>query len=142
MNLVEGSDKVERILGRWPDFHDAEVLSITLDRAPAEAGPTVQIAVHAFEMTKDVDASGHYVLRNHVLVTFVLHNAEVVRLEGFNQQNVLDGLSFTKPEKPVADTMVVEVELESSFGVSAIFQCARVEVVSVEPCEPSKGGQA
>jgi hypothetical protein len=92
--------------------------------------------------SNDVDASGHYVLRNHVLVTFVLHNAEVVRLEGFNQQNVLDGLSFTKPEKPVADTMVVEVELESSFGVSAIFQCARGEVVSVEPCEPSKGGQA
>jgi Immunity protein 50 len=133
MNLVEGSDKVERIFGRWPDFHDAEVLSITLDCAPADAGPTVRMAVHAFEVTKDVDAKGHSILRNHVLVTFVLREAEVVRLHGFNQQNVLFDLSFSKPTEPVAEGMNVEVQLDSSYGVAAIFQCARAEVVSVEP---------
>jgi len=141
MNLVEGSDKVERIFGRWPAFHDAEVLSITLDREPADAGPTARIAVHTFEMTAEVGPTGHYVLRNHILVTFVLHGAEVVRLEGFNHQNVLFRLSFSLPEKPVAKDMAVEVELESSYGVSAIFQCARAEVVSVEPFDPAKGAR-
>jgi Immunity protein 50 len=140
MNLVEGSDKVERIFGLWPDFHDAEVLSITLDRAPADSGPTVRIAVHAFEMAKEVDASGHYVLRNHVVVTFALHGAEVVRLQGFNHQNVLSDLSFSKPAEPVAEGMAVEVELEPSYGVAAIFQCARAEVVSVEPFDPARSG--
>lgn len=139
MNLVEGPEKVERIFGCWPDFHDAEVLSIVLDRTPAAGGPTVRIAVHAFEMTREVDASGHYVLRNHVVVTFLLRDAEVVRLEGFNHQNVLDGLRFSRPEKPVAEGMAVEVQLEPSFGVSAIFQCARAEVVSVEPFATGRG---
>lgn len=35
-----------------------------------------------------------------------------------------------------APDLAVQVDLESSYGVGASFQCARAEVVSVEPFEP------
>ena len=140
MEFVEGSQKVEEIFGEWPSFHDAEVVDMTLDREAngAVRGPTIRFTVHAFQMTDEVDSRGYYVLRNHVLVRFALYSAEVLHLEGFNLQNVLFGLHFSTPAEPAAPDLVVQVDLESSYGVGASFQCARAEVVSVEPYEPPK----
>jgi hypothetical protein len=39
-------DKTKTFFGRWPDFQDDEVLSITLDRTSEGIGSTVRIAVH------------------------------------------------------------------------------------------------
>jgi hypothetical protein len=138
MDLVEGSQKLEEIFGEWPSFHDAEVLDITLDREAhgAVRGPTVRFTVHAFQMTDEVDSRGYYVLRNHVLVRFALYSTEVLHLEGFNLQNVLFGLHVSKPAEPAAPDLAVQVDLKSSYGVAASFQCARAEVASVEPYEP------
>jgi hypothetical protein len=142
MELVEGSQKIEQIFGEWPSFHDAEVLEITLDREAhgAVRGPTIRFTEHAFQMTDEVDSRGYHVLRNHVLVRFALHSAEVLRLEGFNLQNVLFGLHFSKPAEPAAPDLAVQVDLDSSYGVGESFQCARAEVISVEPYEPPERG--
>ena len=138
MDLVEGAEQVERVFGYWPSFHDAEVLDITLSRESCGAvrGPTVHFSVHAFEMTDEVDARGYFVLRKHVLVTFALYSVEVLQLDGFNLQSVLFGLHFSRPAEPVEPDLTVQVDLESSYGVAARFQCSRAEVVSVEPHEP------
>lgn len=138
MELVEGSQKVEQVFGHWPSFHDAEVLEITLDRRGhgAARSPTVRFTVCAFRMTDEVDSRGLYVLRDHVLVRFTLYSAEVRQLEGFNSQNALSGLHFSRSPAPSDPDRVIQVDLEPSHGVAASFQCARAEVVSVEPVEP------
>ena len=64
---IPGAADVIAWFGYWPRFHDAEVLSITLD---ASAG--ARVVIRAFEMTTEVDASGHYVLAKHCVVTFLL----------------------------------------------------------------------
>lgn len=48
--------------GKWPSFHDAEVLSVNLDRGKAEGlyGPTVTIALHGFEITNELNEKSHY----------------------------------------------------------------------------------
>lgn len=74
--MFEASDRgatdVIAWFSHWPTFHDAEVLSITLDGS-GECG----VAIHAFEMTPEVNTDGHYVLAKHAVVTFCL--------EGFPQ---------------------------------------------------------
>ena len=64
---VPGASDVVAWFGYWPTFHDAEVLSITLDRL---AG--CRVAIHAFESTPEVDSSGCYVHAKHAVVTFHL----------------------------------------------------------------------
>jgi len=88
---IPGAEDVVRWFGYWPDFHDAEVLSITLNRS---TGPTVEI--HTFERTPEVDARGFYVLAKHAIVTFVLggfplsqEGMATTRIDYFNHQNVL-----------------------------------------------------
>ena len=137
MDLVDGSEKLEEVFGEWPSFHDAEVLDLTLDREPSGAlrGPTVRLTVHAFQLTDQVDSRGHYVLRNRVLVRFILYSAEILHLEGFNLQNVLSGLRFSKPVRPLEPDLAVQVDLDPSYGVGASIQCTRAEVASVEPYE-------
>jgi len=63
---IPGAAEVVAWFRYWPTFHDAEVLSITLDRS---RGSTV--AIHAFEMTPEV-RDGQYVLAKHAVVTFCL----------------------------------------------------------------------
>ena len=62
---IPGVADVLAWFGYWPTFHDAQVLSITLNRTGES-----KVVIHAFEMTKEVDAQGHDVLRKHCLVTF------------------------------------------------------------------------
>ena len=140
MDLVDGARMLEAVFGEWPSFHDAEVLELSLDREARGAvrGPTIRFTVHVFQMTDEVDSQGYFVLRNHVLVRFVLYSAEVLQLEGFNLQNVLFGLHVSKPANPAAPDLGIQVDLEPSYGVSASFQCARAEIASVEPYEPPK----
>ena len=53
--------------GYWPSFHDANVMSYT---GPSSERQTVELALHTWEMTSEVDAKGYCVLQKHVLVTF------------------------------------------------------------------------
>lgn len=55
MNVVENAAALEAIFGRWPSFHDAEVLRVALDRS-GDDGPTLELVVHVFVMTGEVDA--------------------------------------------------------------------------------------
>jgi hypothetical protein len=65
---IPGAADVVAWFGHWPTFHDAEVLSITLDRSGES-----RVAIHAFAKTAEVDSSGHYVTTKHAVVTFFLN---------------------------------------------------------------------
>jgi hypothetical protein len=53
----------------WPTFHDAEVLSLTLERKGLS-----RPRVHTWHMTNQVDERGHYVLTKQIAVGHILQN--------------------------------------------------------------------
>jgi hypothetical protein len=126
--------------GRWPAFHDAEVLSTCLDRRPLEngSGPSLTIRLHAFEMTGEVDERGHYKLVKHAIVTFEFAGMEEITLEGFNCQNVIFCLDLTEVPSDEGPPSL-DVGLYSSYGVGFRFRSTFVRVNSLKPGKPSEG---
>jgi hypothetical protein len=128
---IPGAQDVIAWFGNWPTFHDAEVLSISLDRLSG-----CRVSVHAFEMTAEIDSSGHYVLAKHAVVTFCMEGfprdesgISNTRIEFFNNQNVLSSASINaRPEG-------YELVLEGCHGVDGSIVCERMRV-SLEPGVP------
>ncbi len=130
---IPGAADLIAWFGYWPTFHDAEVLSITLDR---ERGITV--AVHVFRMTSEVDDKGRYVLDKHAVTRssmtgFPLDESGIVpiELQGFNQQNVLNSLRVEKRDYGW------ELILDPCFGVNGSIACKSLSV-SIEPGAPTR----
>lgn len=118
--------------GYWPTFHDAEVLSIVLNRSGES-----RVEIHAFETTREADARGYFVLAKHAVITFNLEGFPLdsegvtkVRVEFFIHQNVLNSASVEK----TPDGYVLT--LDGIFGADASICCERMSV-SLEPGGPS-----
>ena len=136
---IGNHESLTSVFGRWPSFHDAEVIWLRFDRRATSLGdaPTVEALIHTFEMTSEVNAAGFYVLRNHVLVHLRFSRVMQPILENFNYQNALLGLRITDIMNRQMEDINFEVNLDAAFGVDAYFQCQRIEVVDVEPCDCS-----
>jgi Immunity protein 50 len=83
---VPGASELLSWFGYWPSFHDAEVLSIHLNRSGEST-----VAIHTRHRTDQVDDHGYFVTTKHVLVTFVHEGIHTVQLTDFNHQNVISG---------------------------------------------------
>jgi hypothetical protein len=121
---VPGAEDLVAWFGYWPTFHDAEVLSISLDRVKG-----CLVSIHAFERTAEVDDRGHYVLAKHATVVFHMEGFPAdesgitnTRIEGFNHQNVLWGLVVNK------GAWGYELALEGCFGVEGTIVCKTMSV--------------
>jgi hypothetical protein len=77
--------------GSWPSFHDAEILSISLNRTG-----TWCVRVQTWEVTSDVDAKGYDVAPKHVIVSLLLEDISDLKLGGFSHQNVIFSLTVTR----------------------------------------------
>lgn len=84
-------------------------------------------------MTSDVDAAGHYLLRNHTLVTLLFMRIVLRRLDGFNQQNVIFSLDISPIDPEPHESRHFSVELSSSYGAGGSFDCERIIVRDVRP---------
>ena len=130
MHLVKSAEILTSIFGRWPSFHDAEIVSLLLSREN-EAPVVLEVRIHVFEMTSAVDSSGKYILRNHVLVTLKFSGIrEDVHIRCFNQQNVIAELHIYTAEPGEAS---LRVEMPSLYGVDISFTCDTAEVLSAAP---------
>ena len=140
--LVEGSERLTRIFGGWPSFHDAEVIEFNLWRGDVEPEaqryifPVLTTKIHLWELTSEVDATGHYVRRHHTLATLRFHDVDSLRMDGFNHQNAIFGLSI-KREEPGDAQPYLNVEFEPAFGITTAFRCYRIEVLDAQPCGTS-----
>ncbi len=128
---ISGASDVIEWFGGWPTFHDSEVLSIHLDRTSES-----RVAIHAFQMTSEVDGEGFYVLTKHAIVTFFLkgfprnqYGITSSRIECFNEQNMLSSVSVSKGNG------YYELKLSGCFGVDACIVCAEMSV-KIEPGIP------
>jgi hypothetical protein len=91
--------------------------------------------MHLWEMTKEVDSAGYFVLRDHALATMKFHDVDRLRMEGFNHQNAIFGLSIDRRERDERPSPYFAVELEPAFGLSASFTCLQIEIVTANRCD-------
>lgn len=140
VSKIKNSNLLVEIFREWPPFHDAEVLRIVLDRAPNGQflGSTLEADVHVFEMTSEIDEKGFYRLTKHTLVQLAFLEVYELSLTDFNHQNVLQSLSIIDISDRQLERIKFEIILSSSWGVAANFQCAAVEVRSVQPFIPEQ----
>ena len=98
-SIVKGHEQLTSIFGRWPSFHDSEVLSIRLEREAKDrwSGPTLYSTVHVFAARLNEDSRTGVEFYNHTLVTFRFNLVVDLELSGFNQQNAIFDLIIEAP---------------------------------------------
>ncbi len=124
---IGGANALIEWFGYWPSFHDAEVLSIELNRSGAS-----RMRIHTWEMTREVDTKGFYVLQKHVVVSFLMDDLDQVRLEGFNHQNTLMELEVTRTDRGLRLT------LDDVYGVTGTITAGAIKI-EFAPGMPTDG---
>jgi immunity protein 50 of polymorphic toxin system len=117
LEAVDGAKSLCDWFGYWPGFHDAEVISLHLNRRGASS-----LLLHTWEMTKETDARGYYILAKHIVVEFVLEEILDLSLSGFSHQNVIFGLTVETVENGFRLT------LEDSYGVSGNIDAKQISI--------------
>jgi hypothetical protein len=127
---VPSAQQVIDWFGRWPSFHDAEVVRIVLNRSGRS-----ELVVHAFNMTSKVNSHGYYVTEKHALLTFYLDGILNADLDGFNHQNVLNSLHISTEDK------AIRIDLEGIYGVAGHITANSIEI-KVDPGIPEGSNYA
>jgi hypothetical protein len=132
---ISGSEKLTGIFGYWPSFHDAEVIDFHLWRGDVNSDkqkfvfPVLTVTIHLWELTNEVDAKGYYVLRHHTRSVLRFRDVADFSMDGFNQQNAILGLSIKQQEGLNGPPNLFSVVFDPANGMSAQFNCFRVEVL-------------
>src|SRR5277367_978093 len=92
---LRNTDAVLNAFGYWPRFHDAPVVAYNYDRAGHGA---VELTLHGWEMTSEVDSRGFFKLTKHHLVRFGFKLITNPNLPKFASGNILFGLDFSNAE--------------------------------------------
>ena len=131
-----GSERLVSVLGHWPSFHDAEVISIAAERPlPVEVGAaTVKLVVHVrnYETRGQGTAKYEQVLTKSVLATFLCRRVADFELSEFNHQNVINSLSAHHSESSEHPDSPTVVTIESIWGVGGTVRCSEIELVAVD----------
>ena len=129
---IPGGSDLIAWFGHVPSFHDAEIVQLSLHRR----APSI-LSIHAWNMTREVDDRGYFVLDRHAVVTFALEDILDLQLDGFSHQNVIFGLRLRRaPERPDRRPFYwldpspndYEIELEPCFGLDGKIRCRRISM--------------
>jgi hypothetical protein len=137
-SLISGSEKLTRIYGAWPSFHDAEVIELHHWRGQMKPGdwddgnvmPILTAKIHIFIESPT---------SQHTLATLRFEGVDDYKMEGFNHQNAILGLCITIQDRGTFESgerlpPYLVVEFQPAFGMSASFRCFRIEVVDAVRC--------
>ncbi|CAA2138478.1 hypothetical protein [Methylobacterium bullatum] len=136
---IPGGPELVRHFGQVPSFHDAETLSLHLNRE----GPS-SLRLHGWVNTGRVEVGSEFVLDRHAIVTFTLEGLMDLQLDGFSIQNVIGGLVLRRaPDRPERRNYLavdplpqdIEIELEHCYGLDGIIR-ARSVAITFEPGLP------
>ncbi len=117
LSVIDGAQELHDWFGRWPTFHDAEIISLHLNRTGSSS-----LTVHTWQMTNDLDEKGFYVLTKHVLVEFILEGIVGLDLKGFNHQNVVYGLAIEKTGEGF------QIALEPCYGLAGRIEADKLAI--------------
>ena len=127
LNAVTGAQQLHDWFGCWPTFHDAEIISLHLNRR----NPSI-LKIHTWEMTKEVDQTGHYVMEKDVVVDFeidVSNEDDSLELYGFSHQNVIFGLAINK------DDSAYKLDIDPCYGLGGIIKADNISI-RITPGKP------
>jgi hypothetical protein len=124
--LPGGARLVEWFGGRVPSFHDAEIVSLSLDR---DGGRCV-LNVHTFSTNPEVNEKGFYKTKDHVVVSFRFAGVTNLELQDFNEQNVIYGLSVCRTAGGE-----LRLEMEACYGLFGFIEGRQLEI-ELEPGKP------
>lgn len=140
--MIRGSDKLTAIFGRWPSFHDAEVVDVHIWRGGKgrnDLFPVLTMKLCLWEPAGRIDSRGYFTSRNHTLATLRFHGLEDgLQLDDFNCQNVIFGLRIEPQERNEGASPCFEVALDPCYGISGSFRCREIEVVEATPYDPEE----
>jgi Immunity protein 50 len=125
LGSVAGAQELADWFGKWPSFHDGEILCLHLNRT----GQSL-LRVWTWHMTEEVDAAGFYILDKHVVVDFLLTSITTLELFDFSPQNAVFGLLISR----VAEAYSIEVD--PSYGLGGNIHCSNLSVL-FRPGKPS-----
>ena len=120
---IEGVNKVLQWFGKWPSFHDAEIIELDLVRYGISL-----LKIHTWNTTDKVDEEGHYITEKHAIV--VLNLTEVTDLELFHfSQNVIFDLVIEKTKQGY------KITLNPSYGLAGFLEAENISI-DVQPYKP------
>ena len=125
--FIQNHEAVVNFYGYWPSFHDANVPSY---RPPTPSDPSLEVTMHTWQMTNEVDPKGFFILRKHALVTLRFNGVDNLQMDSFAAGNILFGLTITKADGDER----FSVEFDSVMEMSGTFIAMAGMVVSVVPC--------
>ena len=87
---IPGAESVVNWFGKWPSFHDAEIMTLHIDR---EQGAS-SMRIRAFALSDRTDSSGHFIRERDALVVFEFTGIRSMRIDGEDAdvQNVISSL--------------------------------------------------
>ncbi len=142
-SLVQDSDKILSVFGYWPSFHDAEIINFHWWRGNVdpEKGlfqfPVLTLDLHHWELTKEVNPAGYYVLRHHTRTTLTFHDVMSVQIDGSStHQNVILSLFIQQLQREQRPSPYLAVEIDGA-GFQASFTCLSAQVTTAVPCSDS-----
>lgn len=125
-SVIANSQALIEAMGRWPSFHDAHLLEVVR----TERG--LQVAVHVFEMTNEVDAAGYFVLTKHHLIRLELLRVITCSVPADYHGDILDSITAR------GDAQGVVVAFESVIDPGRDWRavCGEARISEVSPCDP------
>jgi hypothetical protein len=87
---IPGAESVVDWFGKWPSFHDAEIMTLHIDR---ERKPS-SMRIRVFTLSDRTDSSGRFIRERDALVVFEFTGIRSMRIEGEDAdiQNVISSL--------------------------------------------------
>jgi hypothetical protein len=121
---VPGFATVKEWFGYWPSFHDAEIVSLSLERNSSS-----RLNVHTFQTVNETNALGHYRTTKHAVVCFIFDEIQDLNLVQFSAQNVISALVLSKNDEGYS------IELGCCYGLcgSLTAKSIRIELESGMP---------
>jgi hypothetical protein len=132
--LIHGHEQIVDRFGKWPSFHDSEIISLNLDRDDGKAltGPILTLSINLFRL----EVAPNHADRRNTKATLKFSDVENMNLAEFNHQNAISDFVISKQYSERLKRDIFNVELKPGFGVRCQFQCSKIEVLSVEPFTP------
>lgn len=133
LSVVKNSERLTSVFGCWPSFHDAEVISVRLERSGTDEweGPVLFAGVHTFVGRQSDTSPTGVEWYNHAVVTFRFGHVQQLTLADFNQQNAIFDLLIRRPPDAPSNAPF-EVTFDSAHGVECSFYCATIAIAEVE----------
>ena len=138
ISFIKNKELVLKAYGRWPSFHDFEIVKVEFDRALDGSkgdGPFITVHLHMWEIIGKTADGAHFRYSNHHLVILRFNRVAEYTFDGFNHQNVIDDWEV----EAVTDergNLYYQVDLPALYGVDMSIKCQGIEVLSITPGLP------